>query len=38
MEEGVVFVLQVGSQVVYGIHGVCSIIDIEVRTVDRKKV
>lgn len=32
------FVLQVGSQVVYGIHGVCSIIDIEIRTVDRKKV
>lgn len=30
--------LHVGSQIVYGIHGVCSIIDIEVRTVDRKKV
>lgn len=30
--------LQVGSQVVYGIHGVCSIIDVETRTVDRKKV
>lgn len=30
--------LQVGSQVVYGIHGVCSIIDVEIRTVDRKKV
>ena len=29
---------QVGSQVVYGIHGVCSIIDVEIRTVDRKKV
>lgn len=31
-------VLQVGTQVVYGIHGVCSIIDAEIRTVDRKKV
>lgn len=31
-------VLQVGTRVVYGIHGVCSIIDVEVRTVDRKKV
>ena len=30
--------LQVGSQVVYGIHGVCSIIDVEIRIVDRKKV
>lgn len=30
--------LQVGAQVVYGIHGVCSIVDVEVRTVDRKKV
>jgi len=31
-------VLQVGSQVVYGIHGVCAIIDVEVKRVDRKKV
>ena len=31
-------VLQVGSQVVYGIHGVCNIIGTEIRTVDRKKV
>ena len=30
--------LQVGSQIVYGIHGVCSIIDVEERKVDRKKV
>ena len=30
--------LQVGSQVVYGIHGVCNIVDVEVRRVDRKKV
>ena len=30
--------LQVGSQVVYGIHGVCCIVDVEVRRVDRKKV
>ena len=30
--------LQVGSQVVYGIHGVCNIIDVEIRTIDRKKV
>ncbi len=27
-----------GSQVVYGIHGVCNILDTEVRTIDRKKV
>lgn len=31
-------VLQVGTQVVYGIHGVCAIIDVEVRRVDRKNV
>jgi len=31
-------VLQVGSQIVYGIHGVCNIIDVEIRTIDRKKV
>ena len=30
--------LQVGMQVVYGIHGVCCIIDVEVRRVDRKNV
>ena len=30
--------LQVGSQVVYGIHGVCCIIDVESRRVDRKNV
>ena len=30
--------LQVGSQVVYGIHGVCRIVDAEIRRVDRKKV
>ena len=30
--------LQIGSQVVYGIHGVCSIIEVEARRVDRKKV
>lgn len=30
--------LQVGSQVVYGIHGVCRIVDVEIRRVDRKKV
>lgn len=29
---------QVGTQVVYGIHGVCSIIDVEVKKVDRKNV
>jgi CarD family transcriptional regulator len=31
-------VLQVGTQVVYGIHGVCTIVDTEVRRVDRKNV
>ena len=30
--------LQIGSQVVYGIHGVCNIVGTEVRTIDRKKV
>lgn len=30
--------LQLGSLVVYGIHGVCVVADIEKRTVDRKKV
>lgn len=30
--------LEVGNQVVYGIHGVCTIVDVEQRTVDRKKV
>lgn len=29
--------LTVGSKVVYGIHGVCTIVDVEQRTVDRKK-
>lgn len=28
---------QVGQKVVYGIHGVCDIIDIELKTVDRRK-
>lgn len=30
--------LQIGSQVVYGIHGVCNIIGTELRIVDRKNV
>ena len=30
--------LQIGSQVVYGIHGVCTIVDVEARRVDRKNV
>lgn len=30
--------LQIGTQVVYGIHGVCSIVGVELRRVDRKKV
>lgn len=29
---------QCGDQVVYGIHGVCRILHLELRTVDRKKV
>lgn len=29
---------QVGDQVLYGIHGVCSILGTEIRPVDRKKV
>lgn len=29
---------QVGQQVVYGIHGVCKILDVEIKTVDRKKI
>ena len=30
--------LQIGTQVVYGIHGVCVIVGVEIRRVDRKKV
>ena len=30
--------IQKGSQVVYGIHGVCTIIDVEIRRVDRKNI
>ncbi len=29
---------QVGQKVVYGIHGVCDILDIEVRSIDRQKI
>lgn len=29
---------QAGEQVVYGIHGVCTVIDIETKLVDRKKI
>lgn len=29
--------LQLGDRVVYGVHGVCCILDIEQRTIDRKK-
>jgi len=36
--KGLSSVLQVGSQVVYGIHGVCRIIDTEIRRIDRKNV
>ena len=30
-------VLQLGDRVVYGIHGVCAIVDVEQRVIDRKK-
>lgn len=30
--------LQEGTQLVYGIHGVCTIVDVETKSVDRKKV
>lgn len=30
--------LQEGTQVVYGIHGVCTIVDVETKSVNRKKV
>jgi len=36
--KGEVSVLQVGSQVVYGVHGVCNITGTETRVIDRKKV
>ena len=36
--KGLASVLQVGMQVVYGIHGVCTITGTETKTVDRKKV
>ena len=29
---------QVGQKVVYGVHGVCQLLDIEQKTVDRKKI
>lgn len=29
---------QVGAQVLYGVHGVCTIAELEERTVDRKKI
>lgn len=29
---------QVGSKLIYSIHGVCDLVDVEERTVDRKKV
>lgn len=29
---------EVGQKVVYGIHGVCDILDIEVKTIDRQKI
>lgn len=29
---------QVGQKVVYGIHGVCDILDIEVKSIDRQKI
>ena len=29
---------QVGAKVVYGIHGVCRILDVETKTVDRQKI
>ena len=30
--------IQIGDQVLYGIHGVCRIIGTELRSVDRRKV
>ena len=29
---------QVGNQVLYGMHGVCTIIDVEERVIDHKKI
>jgi CarD family transcriptional regulator len=29
---------QLGDRIVYGMHGVCNVIDLQIRTVDRKKV
>ena len=36
--EGEYHMYQVGDKVVYGIHGVCMVVDQEERTVDRKRV
>lgn len=36
--KGVVIVYQVGDRVVYGIHGVCQIVDLQIQTVNHKKV
>lgn len=38
MGKGLHMVFQLGDQAVYGIHGVCAIVDVEQRVVDRKKV
>lgn len=36
--KGDVQMYQLGDRIVYGVHGVCDIIDLEIRVIDRKKV
>ena len=38
IQKGELAVYKVGERVVYGVHGVCQIIDLQVQTVNRKKV
>lgn len=38
MKKGASRMFRVGDQIIYGIHGVCRIIGIEIKNVDRKKV
>lgn len=38
MRKGAVWMFQIGDQVIYGSHGVCQIIAVEERVIDRKRI
>lgn len=38
METGAAHMYQVGQKIVYGIHGVCSIVDLEEKKIDKKTI